>query len=502
MTGLPPHARLRVSDGVRVEDGGDGRSVIVGGSPLRLLRLDARARAVYDALAGETPIGDVRVKGASPRVIGALARRLLDAGIADPIWATASALRAGDVTVVVPVRDRSGPLRRLLHSIAEHTPGIGGVVVVDDCSTDDTADTARALGASVVARMTSGGPAAARNSGAATVTTPVIAFLDSDCTVLPGWLDPLLAHLDDANVAVVAPRIVAPRIVAAEGRDGRSGEARLIARYESARSPLDLGPAPASVRPRTRVAYVPAAALLVRREVFVEVGGFHEAMPVGEDVDFIWRVVAAGHTVRYEPAARVAHEHRDDVRAFLIRRADYGSSAAALTRRHPGLVPPLAVSGWSALAWSGAATQTIAGLAGGIAIAAATTALLPRKLAMLADPWPEAIRLAGRGHWGAGRQLASAIMRTYLPLAIPLALVSTRARRALVAAAVLPALQEWLERRPGIDPLRWTALRVADDGAYCIGVWRGCVEHGTVAPLLPDFSGWPGRRNTGKDVRS
>ena len=53
------------------------------------------------------------------------------------------------------------------------------------------------------------GPAAARNAGLAAATTPLVAFLDSDVLPDPGWLEPLLAHLADPAVGLVAPRIVA-----------------------------------------------------------------------------------------------------------------------------------------------------------------------------------------------------------------------------------------------------------------------------------------------------
>jgi mycofactocin glycosyltransferase len=37
-------------------------------------------------------------------------------------------------------------------------------------------------------------------------------------------------------------------------------------------------------------------------------------------------------------------------------------------------------------------------------------------------------------------------------------------------------------------------VRVLDDLAYGVGVWRGVLRERTIAPLLPRFSSWPGRR--------
>ena len=53
----------------------------------------------------------------------------------------------------------------------------------------------------------------------------------------------------------------------------------------------------------------------------------------------------------------------------------------------------------------------------------------------------------------------------------------------------MPAGLDWWERRPALDPIRYGALRVLDDAAYCAGLWVGCLVEGTVGPLLPDLTG-------------
>src|SRR5262249_17957024 len=151
-----------------------------------------------------------------------------------------------------------------------------------------------------------GGAGAARNTGLAAVRTPLVAFVDSDCVPGPGWLSPLLRHFADPAVGAVAPRIRA--------HEQGSG---WLARDEAAASAPAVGPAGGSgemgpgesiVGPGARVPYVPGAALLVRRAAAGR--GFAEDMPVGEDVDFVWRLSAAGWHIRYEPRAAVGHQHR------------------------------------------------------------------------------------------------------------------------------------------------------------------------------------------------
>jgi hypothetical protein len=152
------------------------------------------------------------------------------------------------------------------------------------------------------------------------------------------------------------------------------------------------------------------------------------------------------------------------------------------------------VSAWSLAAWAlVAARRPVLG----VAVAAASTGLLVRKLGDLPDPGGEAARLAGAGHLAAGRWIAKAVTRAWWPLALPAALVSGRARTALVAAAVLPALVDWWRTRPPLGPGRYVGLRFADDVAYGAGLWTGCWRERSTAALRPDVTSWPGRRRLG-----
>jgi mycofactocin system glycosyltransferase len=461
--------RLRPDPGARLLAGG---TVLVGGSPVRLLRLTpSGARHVAGWWRGAPLPDDPRAR--------ALARRLLDTGIAHPVPDGMPAAVPAEVTVVIPVRDRCCELARCLAGLR----GLPAVIVVDDGSADPAAvaEVTAAAGARLLRRHVSGGPGAARNAGLAVAGTPLVAFLDSDCLPAPGWLDRLLPHFADPAVGAVAPRIV-------PGSAGRTW----LARYEGASSTLDMGARPGIVRPGSGVPYVPGAALVVRRAAAG--AGFAEDMQVGEDVDFVWRLAASGWRVRYEPAAVMRHRHRVRLRAWSARRREYGTSAAGLELRHPGDVRPLSVSAWTALAWLAAAAGRPAAAA---AVTGAGTVLLARRLARVTgERWPRAraawllaARLAGGGTLAAVRPAGSAISRTWWPAALPAALAVPRLRLPLAALVLAPPLLDWLDRRPPLDPARYLAARLLDDVAYSIGVWQGCARHRTVRPLLPLVTG-------------
>ena len=293
------------------------------------------------------------------------------------------------------------------------------------------------------------------------MTTPLVAFVDADVHLPADWLDALLPHFDDERVAMVAPRV--------RSTPGSSA----LDRYEREQSPLDLGPLPGRVQAGSRVSYVPTAAVVCRADAIRAVGGFDESLRFGEDVDLVWRLVEAGHRVRYEPASVVTHDARPTWRAWFAQRVGYGSSAAPLARRHAGALAPLRMSGWSLGAWVSAVfVHPVVGLA----LGAGSAAALVRKLDDV--PPRAAFSLAWRGNLAAGAQIAQAVRRVWWPIVALAALRSRRARVGLLLAAVAA-------RHP---------VRVADDVAYSIGVWRGVVRERTGAPIVPDISSWPGRR--------
>jgi mycofactocin glycosyltransferase len=470
----PPGFRLRPDPGLQHLANG---TVLLGGSPPRLIRLGpAGARRVAAWWEGE-PVPD-------GRAARTLARRLLESGMAHPDLRTghgreqaATGPGAGEVTIVVPARDRLPQLRRCLAGLAGN--GQAQVIVVDDGSAEPAgaARAAAGAGARYLRREVAGGPAAARNAGLAAARTPLVAFIDSDCVPRPGWLGPLLRHFTDPAVGAVAPRIAAhpadrPR--------------RWLARYEETRSALDMGPAESIVRPGAPVPYVPAAALAVRRAAAG--AGFAEDMQVGEDVDFVWRLAAGGWQVRYEPAVTVGHQHRVRLREWFGRRRDYGTSAAPLELRHPGTVPAVAMSGWTAAAWLAA---VLGYPEAGAAITGGTTALLARRLApYTGDAWPVARRLAGGGTIAAGRLLGTALVRAWLPVSLPAAVAVRRLRLPLAVLVLASPVLEWRQRRPAMDPVRYAAARLADDVAYCTGLWQGCIRYRTVRPLIPRLWWW------------
>lgn len=462
--------RFDLDRSVRVRDGG---RLLAGGTPPRLIRLsEAGASALHEILAG----------GPLDPGAAALARRLEDAGLIHPLPAGDD--QGGTVTTVVPVRDGGDALVALVRVLAAEGP----VIVVDDGSRDGSAERAAAAGAQVITNAGRPGPAGARNTGLRGADTELVAFVDADCRVTPsgrdgvdadrrsgpGWragLDALFSA--DPTLALVAPRV--------RGPEGQSA----IGRYEEVNCPLDLGTAASLVGPGRHVAYLPAAALVARRQALLEVGGFDEGMRFGEDVDLVWRLLAAGWRARYVPSREVLHLPRPTLGAFARQRAGYGSSAPELVRRHGSAAAPLR-AGWSATAvWAGGAAFGLRGAAAGLAASTAIVASRGKDRRSR----EALVEVALRGNTEATRHLARVLVREWLPPTLLAAALNRRARRVLLAAVVVDSLPVWRRARTPTELAQLGLLHVVDRASYSAGMWREMAGRRDLRAILPARTG-------------
>jgi mycofactocin system glycosyltransferase len=429
MTTLPEGWRVRLDPRTHVLD--EGRTLITPTG--RLLRLGPGSAEALEALAA----GRADARGLR------LGRALLDAGAGHP---APPALELHDVTVVVPVKDRVEELARCLDGLV----GVD-VLVIDDGSLDAeaVAEVCRSRGAACV-RRPNGGPAAARNTAIPLLDKDFVAFVDSDCTPTIEALAQLRGHLDDPAVAAAAPRVTG-----------------------GMRSPLDLGPHPANVRPGSAVAYVPTACLVVRRAALTR---FDEGLRYGEDVDLVWRLIDEGWQVRYDPSVVVPHEEPLRLLDRLRRRFHYGTSAAALAQRHPDRLTHLVLPPWPtavvgllllrrpvlAVAAAGVATVQLDHKVGSVGRSAE---LMARATAGTAQGFGQALALTGPLGWFA----------------------ALRSRR-MALLLLAPFAAEWVRTRPGGDPLTHTGRALLDQASYGAGVLHGSIGRRTLAPLRPRAS--------------
>jgi mycofactocin glycosyltransferase len=463
---LPDGFAVQVDRRVKVLSEG---AALLGGSPTRLLRLAPAAQTMLNG--GRLEVHDA--------LSAQLARTLLDATVAHPRPATGPSHR--DITVVIPVRNNPVGLTRLMRSLR----GMRVVIVDDGSEVPMTSSDFDGLycDIQVIRHPRSKGPAAARNTGLAACQTDFVAFLDSDVVPRRGWLEALLGHFCDPTVALVAPRIV-------NLREPKG----VVARYEAVRSSLDLGQREAPVVPYGTVSYVPSAAIICRRSVLNELGGFDETLISGEDVDLCWRFIEAGARLRYEPIALVAHDHRTHLREWFARKAFYGTSAAPLSVRHPGKTAPLVISGWTLLVWILLSMGSGIGYFASTIVALFTGRRIANSLRSVDTEPKEVAAVAARGLWAAALQLASAICRHYWPIALIAAVLFRRCRQVVLVAAVVDGVVDWASRDRSTDDetqrvglLAYLLLKRLDDIAYGLGLWSGVVRERHLGALKPQI---------------
>ncbi len=219
------------------------------------------------------------------------------------------------ISVVVPARNAGAVLGGQLAALcAQSYQGEWEVIVADNGSSDDTAAVARTWinrlpGLRVVPASATRGPGAARNVGARSAAGDLLAFCDADDRVAPEWLAACEKALEAADVVAGAIDI---STLANPPEEPGYFNAEIFEFL-----PTGLG-----------------ANLAARRDAFLDLGGFDEAMRVGEDVDFCWRSQLAGLRYSEAPEALVVKRVPTRTIDILCKTFLYGRSDVALYSRY------------------------------------------------------------------------------------------------------------------------------------------------------------------------
>lgn len=195
------------------------------------------------------------------------------------------------VSVVIPCRNAERTVADAVASALAQTEAPVEVLVVDDASTDASADVARQAGARVIrnaARRNAGG---ARNAGIEIASGELLAFLDADAVAAPDWLERARRAFEaDPGIVGVGGRIV-------NGRPGRYGDLDYFLNH----SEWIAAGKPSAKR------NIPTMAIVYRRDAVANTR-FPESNR-GEDTAFALSVLSRGGKLWYDPGILVTHRH-------------------------------------------------------------------------------------------------------------------------------------------------------------------------------------------------
>ena len=219
------------------------------------------------------------------------------------------------LSVIIPVYNKWELTSACLSSLAQHTRQPLEVVVVDNGSTDATAQACPSVGAALfgehfvyLRQESNRNFAPACNMGAQVASGDLLLFLNNDTILTTSWLDPLLTSLAAPPYpTAVGPMLLYPQFAGRPDRVQHLGiaiEPRLYFRHLYAGFPQAH---PVCRKPRRYLALT-AAALLLSRKTFMEEGRFDEDfINGGEDIEFGLRLSARGHVFTCVPESRIYH---------------------------------------------------------------------------------------------------------------------------------------------------------------------------------------------------
>ncbi|MFN7923784.1 MAG: glycosyltransferase [Bryobacteraceae bacterium] len=228
------------------------------------------------------------------------------------------------VSVIIPTRDRPGPLAACLRALAVSYPADAETIVISDGGSEDLGPVVKPFLDSLrlqLLQVEAGGPSAARNHGLLVARGSIVLFTDDDCRPLPGWVNALAG-----GVSLSPPIAVGGATNNGLPANAYADTAQLVlcllARHDLA------------VIKRERL--LASNNLAFPAETLRQIGGFDERFRTAEDRELCRRWAAAGYSLGRVLEAVVEHDDRLTLSGFVLKFFAYGRGAA---RFHGSGVP-------------------------------------------------------------------------------------------------------------------------------------------------------------------
>jgi len=385
------------------------------------------------------------------------------------------------VSIIIPVRNRPEEIGTCLESMSQidYPPDKLEITVVDDASDDTTSEVVSRFPVRLISLKEHRQASFCRNLAAQRANGEILAFIDSDCLADPLWLRELVPAFKDPAVGAVGGLV-----------DSYFREKGLD-HYERVKSSLNMGPRFKSSIEGDLFLYAPSCNLLVRRAVFLKVGGFENDMHVGEDVDLCWRLQDEGYHVEYRPVGKVLHKHRNRLRPFCARRFDYGTSEPLLQRVHARRIKHLFFPPGVSLFWGLVVLSTILQsftllcLSGIIVLITSLGKFTKTRSRDLPIELPNLFLAVFRSYFAFFYHFCAFVSRYYLFWSIVIFPLMPLASVVIIAMHLLTGVVEYSIKKPRLNPLLFLFYFSLDQLFYQFGVWWGCLKYFYFRPVNP-----------------
>jgi mycofactocin system glycosyltransferase len=385
------------------------------------------------------------------------------------------------VSIIIPVRNRPDDIEGCLQSLGElnYPDNKLEIIVVDDASTDRTPDVVGRYPVRLIRLKHHKQASYCRNLAARQARGDILAFIDSDCLADPAWLRELVPAFKDAKLGACGG--VVDSYFNVNGLD----------RYEKVKSSLNVSSWFKRSQKNDPFFYLPACNLLVRRQLFLELGGFKEELVVGEDVDLCWRLRKRGHQIEYRPEGRVYHKHRSRMFSFCRRRFEYGTSEPLLNKLHSEKIKEICFPPLTSLFWASIILSIIPGfrlllvISAGALIADVIKKLVKIRRSAVPVKVLSLILSVLRSDLAFFLHIAAFVSRYYLFLALVILPVTPLISAVILMLHLITGIVNYVIKKPHLNWVSFLFYFSLEQLSYQLGVWWGCVKNICFRPLNP-----------------
>lgn len=189
------------------------------------------------------------------------------------------------ISFIIPLYNDENNIGKCISSIISEKATDDELIIVNNGSTDSSQEIVSGFNEAQLLNIERGTIAFARNCGARISKNGILAFIDSDCILCPGWRSEVQRAFENSNLDATGSKYLTPKYASWIERAWYSQRANK----------------------NQQVKYINSGNLIIKRDVFFSVDGFNEKLITGEDAEFGWRLNRHNYKVIEVPSVKVIH---------------------------------------------------------------------------------------------------------------------------------------------------------------------------------------------------